>query len=169
MKGRLATIDEVKAIQRVLRQRGFYAGDVDGAVGKRTIEAIRLYQAAKGHPVTSILTSAELVDLGLLSPPPPKRNTISDFFTNLIVKKGVGFLTANLKGAPAMNVLSGYKTYIVAVLVVLCSAAETFIPGLDVPGYNLEFGEAVMLALAFFTGRAGATADAVKAATGKLP
>ncbi|WGW05421.1 lytic murein transglycosylase [Tropicibacter oceani] len=46
------TLDDRKALQRGLTQRGFDAGTPDGVLGKKTEAAIRAYQQEQGLPVT---------------------------------------------------------------------------------------------------------------------
>jgi peptidoglycan hydrolase-like protein with peptidoglycan-binding domain len=49
--------DEVKSIQRVLNNLGYDAGPVDGIMGSKTREAIKLYQQDHDLPVTGQLNS----------------------------------------------------------------------------------------------------------------
>jgi peptidoglycan hydrolase-like protein with peptidoglycan-binding domain len=163
MTGHIATTEQIKAIQRALKLRKLYGGEIDGIAGKQTRDAIKLYQAARAHEVTGKLTKAELIDLGLIPRPAPKRNPISNFFAGLLVRKGAELLLSNLKGHPIMNMLSGYKTYILAILILASALAENFL-GVDVPGFSMGLGEAFAVGLALITGRAGATNDAAKAA-----
>lgn len=60
-----------------------------------------------------------------------------------------------------MSVLHGYKTYILAIIIVISSVSEAFL-GVDVPGYDLDVGEAIMVALGLFTARLGAKVDVNK-------
>jgi hypothetical protein len=46
------TLETRKEMQRLLTQRGFDAGDPDGVIGSKTVEAIRAYQQARGMAVT---------------------------------------------------------------------------------------------------------------------
>jgi hypothetical protein len=54
------TLDDRKELQRRLTARGFDAGEPDGVIGTRTIEAIRAYEASAGLSVTGTPT-AELL------------------------------------------------------------------------------------------------------------
>lgn len=58
-----------------------------------------------------------------------------------------------------MNFLSGYKTYIIVALFVLCVIAERFI-GFDIPGFQVgdNWLEMVMAMLGLGTLRAGISA-----------
>jgi hypothetical protein len=55
----------VRQVQRVLAQRGFYDGRVDGVWGPRTTTAIRRYQRSEGNEPTGMLTTTTLDNLGI--------------------------------------------------------------------------------------------------------
>lgn len=57
----------VEAIQRALIERGFDPGEVDGAMGWRTRDALRVFQRSVGLPDTGRADDATLIDLGLKS------------------------------------------------------------------------------------------------------
>ena len=167
MATRVLTTDEIKALQRVLAARGLYAGEIDGLYGAKSREAVRMIQEDLGHEVTGLPTLTLLIKLGVITPPVPRiksegrhrANPITGFFTSLLVHKGAEIIVSNLKGLPQMNLLNGYKTYVLAALIILCSLGETFL-GVDVPGYELSLGDAIMVALGLFTARIGAKNDA---------
>ena len=162
MTTRRLTKDEIKALQRVLAARGLYAGDIDGLFGDLSRAAVRMVQEDLGHEITGLPTLTLLIELGVITPPvrrPRRANPITGFFTSLLVRKGAAIIVSNLKGLPLMNLLNGYKTYILAALIILCSLGETFL-GVDVPGYELSLGDAIMVALGLFTARIGAKNDA---------
>ena len=161
MAPRIVTKDEIRALQRALAGRGFYAGEIDGLYGEKSREAMRRAQEDLGHEITGMPTVALLIELGVITPPTPKRRAdpLTDFFTSLLVRKGAELLFSNLKGLPIMNVLAGYRTYILAALIILCALGENFL-GVDVPGYELSLGDAIMVALGLFTARVGAKNDA---------
>lgn len=161
----------VTEIQRRLIDLGFLSpGDEqglpsdDGKFGQRSMDAYNRFLASKGKaPHKGMILLAEL-NANLFpeerqAPPPKKSNPIQDWLIGLAIKQAVEYA----KGLAPMNILAGYKTYILAVLILLSSAAETFIPGLDIPGYSMSIGEAVMVSLALITGRGGAKADVNKA------
>jgi hypothetical protein len=56
--------ENIKTIQRLLKQAGFYAGLVDGSLGPNTRAAIIKYQQFKGIPKTGSLNRATLESLG---------------------------------------------------------------------------------------------------------
>ena len=58
--------DKVLAVQKSLRKAGYDPGIVDGAIGKKTVDALRQYQRDKGLAVGS-LTIETLKNLGLTS------------------------------------------------------------------------------------------------------
>jgi peptidoglycan hydrolase-like protein with peptidoglycan-binding domain len=53
------------AVQRELRSRGYYNGEIDGAIGPRSRAAIRAYQADYGLDITGGITRELLDSLGL--------------------------------------------------------------------------------------------------------
>lgn len=55
-----ATKEQVKQVQDVLRQRGFYAGESTGKLDPATREGLRKYQGAEGLKVTGTLNAATL-------------------------------------------------------------------------------------------------------------
>lgn len=159
----------ITEVQKRLIALGYLPHDqADGKFGHITLDAFNHYRAARGlGPV--VQTSMEELNR-LLFPedelpvvPKPKRsNPFTDFFTNLLVRKGVEFIVSNLKGSMIVNILSGYKTYILAAIILVCAAAETFL-GVDIPQFNMGLGEAFTVALALVTGRHGAKVDVAKA------
>ncbi len=174
MAQRIVTKDEIKALQRALAGRGLYAGEIDGLYGEKCRAAVRRVQEELGHEITGIPTVALLIELGVITPPAPRinpriksggggggrrANPLTAFLTSLLVRKGAELLFSNLKGLPIMNVLAGYRTYILAALIILCALGENFL-GVDVPGYELSLGDAIMVALGLFTARIGAKNDA---------
>lgn len=57
--------------QRILQQRGYYRGEVDGIMGSQTAAAIRRYQVAENLRVTGQLNPQTIRSLGLPLAPPP--------------------------------------------------------------------------------------------------
>jgi lipid-binding SYLF domain-containing protein len=55
----------VKAAQESLRDKGYYAGPIDGIVGPKTRNAIREYQKAENLPVNGRLNSETAAKLGI--------------------------------------------------------------------------------------------------------
>jgi rare lipoprotein A (peptidoglycan hydrolase) len=49
------TSDQIKQAQESLQAEGFHSGSVDGAVGRRTRQVLRAYQAREGLPPTGVL------------------------------------------------------------------------------------------------------------------
>ena len=58
---------EVANVQQNLRRLGYYTGMADGIMGPNTRAAIRNYQAAHGQPVTGLLDSGMLSQLGIVT------------------------------------------------------------------------------------------------------
>jgi len=64
------------------------------------------------------------------------------------------------KGVSTMHFLTGYKTYIVAVILVILAALSAI--GIPVPGFDMEPGAAVTMALGLVFSRNGAKTEAKK-------
>ena len=66
----------VRLLQRLLQERGFYAGPIDGDFNRRTERAVRQFQRQQGLPVTSVVDEATWRALGVmccpLEPRPPE-------------------------------------------------------------------------------------------------
>lgn len=61
--------DVIASVQRILAQRDFYRGEIDGAFGPNTEFSLRAYQARIGLPVTGRLDLETLAALNLLPGP----------------------------------------------------------------------------------------------------
>lgn len=152
----------ITEIQRKLKTLGFDIGPfgADGIFGHNTLKAYNKFRASKGLPSVARESMSELNRLLFpeeFKPAPPAKPKKPDFLTGLVVSA----IVSKLKGLPAMNFLSGYKTYVLAVLIIICALAETFL-GVDIPEFNMGIGEAIAVGLALITGRAGAKADVAK-------
>ncbi len=55
-----ATKEQVKQSQEILKQRGFYAGELTGKLDAATRDGLRKYQEAEGLKVTGTLNAATL-------------------------------------------------------------------------------------------------------------
>lgn len=60
-----STGSEVRRIQTVLKQQGYYSGSVDGIYGSATQSAVRRFQAAKGLTVDGICGANTLSAMGI--------------------------------------------------------------------------------------------------------
>jgi len=136
--------DASRALQQALAARGLYAGAIDGIFGRQTAIAVNAVRQQLGLPEAGTVNPLVLAALGL---GPAPENPLRDF------------LTALLKGWIRMNFLSGYKTYIVAGLMLLTGI--TGLLGVDIPSFTGQApGELVMEALAFVFLRQGLKVDA---------
>ncbi len=65
----------VRLLQRLLQERGFYSGAIDGDFGRRTERAVRQFQRQQGLPVTGVVDETTWRALGVnccpLEPKPP--------------------------------------------------------------------------------------------------
>ena len=60
-----ATADQIKQVQAILKQRGFYAGEQIGKLDTDTRAGLRKYQQAEGLKVTGTLNKVTLVKMGI--------------------------------------------------------------------------------------------------------
>jgi hypothetical protein len=118
----------------------------DGKFGERSLDAYNHFRATlgKGPVVQASMAelNADLFPEEQPAPPAPKPNPLHDFFTGLATKAVLN----HLKGLPAMNFLSGQKTVITGVLMVVVGGISLVAPliGLGaIPGFDaLSPGEA---------------------------
>jgi hypothetical protein len=141
--------DDTLALQRALVLAGFDIGKAgaDGEMGDDTIKAV---VAAREHygldrPSEPRIDLPLLLALGVRQKapePPPKSNPLQSIFTGLAIKAVLN----HLKGLPAMNFLSGQKTIITGILMVVVGGISLLAPliGLgSIPGFDaLSPGEA---------------------------
>jgi peptidoglycan hydrolase-like protein with peptidoglycan-binding domain len=57
--------NEIRKMQEILRDKGYYRGNVDGVFGLRTRDSIRAYQKAEKLPVTGQVDRRTADELGL--------------------------------------------------------------------------------------------------------
>ena len=132
--------DATLGLQRALASHGFDSGPTDGIFGRSTRAAVLAARGAFGLGEGGV-DSALLERLGLGSGP-----LGSTLLLNLIVSV--------LKGRPTMTFLAGYRTYIIAALMLLTGLCGLL--GIDVPTFTGHApGNLVMEALAFFFLRQG--------------
>ncbi|MEQ1860896.1 MAG: peptidoglycan-binding domain-containing protein, partial [Chthoniobacteraceae bacterium] len=68
----VARADELtKSVQGLLKEQGFYYGEVSGASGPETASAVKRYQIRNGLEVTGTLTKETLEALGLVGDSQP--------------------------------------------------------------------------------------------------
>jgi peptidoglycan hydrolase-like protein with peptidoglycan-binding domain len=138
----------VTEIQKRLIALGFLAqGGDDGIFGENSLAAYNHYLASNGKPphrgmLTLAEINANLFPEEVPPPPAPRSNSLNDFFTGLAAKA----VLTHLKGLPAMNFLTGQKTIVTGIVMVIAGAVSLLAPliGLgDMPGFNaLTPGEA---------------------------
>lgn len=135
---------ENEALQRALAALNLYRGKIDGAHGPKTRDAVIEAQLLYGiDPHDGIVRADLLLELGITSQPAPKSNPLlQDWLIGLAIKQ----VLPKLKGLPAMNFLSGQKTVITGVLMVIVGGISLVAPliGLGaIPGFDaLSPGEA---------------------------
>lgn len=138
-----ARSDQIRALQQKLAARGLYAEPIDGIFGPHTKAAVDAARTAFGLPAGGV-DDALLLDLGLVTPPalPASLSFLLPIFLS------------QLKGLFAMTFLSGYRTYIVAGIMLVTGIAGVL--GIDIPNLTGQApGDLVMEALAFFFLRQG--------------
>ncbi|HWA42152.1 MAG TPA: peptidoglycan-binding domain-containing protein [Hypericibacter adhaerens] len=134
---------DIRALQAALRDRGFYTGALDGLYGPLTRAAVAAARRRFGLPPGGPDDSLR-IRLGLR----PAPAVFPDIFVNL-------------KGLTMLTFLAGYRTYLVAALMLLTGLAGVL--GLDIPNFTGQApGNLIMEALAFFFLRQGLKTDAGK-------
>lgn len=134
----------------------------DGRFGERSLDAYNHYRATLGKGPVVQASMAELnVDLFPnefpLDPPKPRSNPLD----NPIIRIGLGILLNQLtKGLIPMNFLTGYKTFIIGGILIICGAVEFF--GLQIPGMSGDPATLIMTGIGMITGRLGAKTEAAK-------
>lgn len=131
----------VTEIQRELIRLGFLAdGQDDGKFGPVSMDAYNHFLASKGKPKHEgliLLTelNAELFPDELPAPKPKKPSLFETIALNAILSK--------LKGSAVLNILTGYKTYIVGLVMALLGIAA--IAGIQIPGFPVADGGKTIL------------------------
>ncbi len=60
-----ANKDQIKEAQKILKERGFYAGEQTGKLDADTRAGLKKYQAAEGIKITGTLNKVTLVKMGI--------------------------------------------------------------------------------------------------------
>ena len=100
---------EVEAIQRVLRERGLFGGELTGYYGSQTQNAVSRFQKQQGLPVTGTADAATLARLGITIGPVPQA---TDANVNLLAR----IISAEGRGEPYVGQ--------VAIGAVICNRIE---------------------------------------------
>lgn len=113
--------------QEKLIALGYSVGPMgaDGLFGGESLRAYNQFRGDQGLPAVSTTTLADLN--ALLFPAPPKKPS---WLQSLILSKAL----EQLKETKMLNFLSGYKTYIVAIIMVLAALAQLI--GVDLPTFD---------------------------------
>ena len=150
--------DQTRVLQQALAGIGVYHDAIDGIFGSNTRDAVAAARANFGLPSEGSVDTALLAKLGLT--PAAPSNPIQSVIEGLLAD-GPAAIISQPKGLFSMSFLSGYKTYIVAALMLLTGLAGLL--GVDIPNFTGEgSGNLVMEALAFFFLRQGLKTDATK-------
>ena len=146
--------DATRALQAALAAAGFDPGPVDGIFGHATEVAVAAGRQTFGLGEGGV--DAALLDrLGLRPQPKPQFDSLTGF----ALDRALAVLLATLKGRPEMTFLAGYRSYIIAALMLLTGIAGML--GIDIPSFSGQApGDLVMEALAFFFLRQGLKLDA---------
>jgi hypothetical protein len=140
--------DDVAALQSALAGLGLYRGTIDGIDGPLTRGAVRAAQGRFGMPPTGRADDQLLQRLGLA--PSERANPLTDWILGRVIDAAL----SQAKGLPMINLLSGYKTYIVAAIMLLAGIAGAI--GVDIPSLSGQSaGDLILQALAFIFLRQG--------------
>ena len=63
--GTASSVEDIRAIQMALKNRGYDPGEINGMVSSQTQEALRNFQAANNLPVTGVLDTRTQAALGV--------------------------------------------------------------------------------------------------------
>lgn len=160
----------ITQIQRRLIERGFMSpiardgGEADdGKFGHDSLDAYNRFRASIGKGPLVQASMAELnADLFPEDAPPvpqPRTNPISDYFTGIAIKA----VLSSLKGRFPM--LTGYKTYLTAGLMIIVAAASLL--GVNIGDYHPDPIALFTAAVGIIFARNGAKTE-VKKAAGQL-
>jgi peptidoglycan hydrolase-like protein with peptidoglycan-binding domain len=131
--------DATRALQAALTAAGFDAGEADGIFGRQTQAAVTSARAAFGLGAGGV-DAALLGRLGLA----PRVDPI----TNFLLRQALALVLSTLKGHFPMNFLAGYRTYIIALIMLLTGVAGFL--GIDIPSFSGQVpGDLIIQALAF--------------------
>jgi hypothetical protein len=139
--------DDLRRLQAALARLGLYRGVVDGIDGPLTKGAVRAAQRRFGLTPTGRADAALFRRLddrttGLAHPP------------GVLLRSAIGAAITFMKGHATMTFLAGYKTYIVAAMMLLAGLAGLL--GIDVPSVSGQSpGDLILQALAFIFLRQG--------------
>ena len=137
---------ETRALQQALAGLGLYADEPDGIFGHDTEAAVLAARDRFGLGAGGV-DATLLARLGLT---PKPANPLQDF----MLRQAAALFFSHLKGLLPMDFLAGYRTYIVAALMLLTGLAG--VVGIDIPNFTGQApGNLVMEALAFFFLRQG--------------
>jgi peptidoglycan hydrolase-like protein with peptidoglycan-binding domain len=104
MTERIVTHEEIKALQRVLSDRGLYQGEIDGLFGTMSKEAVRMLQEDLGRTPTGIPDYELLLELGVIQP--PERNNPMETILANVKSAWASKLNWTLAAGAVFNVLA---------------------------------------------------------------
>jgi len=131
--------EAIRALQGALAAAGFDPGPADGIFGRQPQAAVTAARAALALGVGGV-AAALLGRLGLA----PRIDPI----TNFLLRQALALVLSTLKGRFPMNFLAGYRTYIIALIMLLTGVAGFL--GIDIPSFTGQVpGDLIIQALAF--------------------
>lgn len=143
--------EETRALQEALIAHGLSVGDdgADGIFGSHTTAAVAHFQAEQHMVPTGYPDPATLAALL-----PKRASPLSGWLSRLVVSQAL----KQIKDSQMLNFLAGYKTYIIALVMVLIGVAELL--GIPIPGVsNTDPTYWFTTAVGLFFARAGAKND----------
>lgn len=113
VSGPVATAEQVRQAQELLRALGYRTGPIDGVLGQLTVGAVALFQSDHGLAVTSSVSAALIDQLrvalaarGVTESPPPDYLELASWGTGFVVSDAGHLLTNHhvVEGCSAMRV-----------------------------------------------------------------
>jgi lipid-binding SYLF domain-containing protein len=108
--GTASSVENIRQVQIALKNRGYYAGDINGMLSTQMQDALRKFQAANNLPVTGVLDDRTQAALGVVvdgtSNPDTFRAPMPDESANF-AQKSLTSYTERSKAEPAAGKVNG--------------------------------------------------------------
>lgn len=104
---------EVRRIQTVLQQKGYYSGTIDGIYGSQTVEAVKKFQSSNGLDADGICGTKTLSALGISGSSTALRRGDSGSTVSQVQKKlsSLGYYTGSIDGVYGSQTEAAVRRY----------------------------------------------------------